>query len=485
MECKFCGRELEDDAVYCFYCGKRLDGKKPCPSCKALLPEDGIFCGKCGKRVEPEVLEELEEAEEKAEKAEAPEEVAEPEENPAENPESSEQSEEGEESEKTEESEEATPPEETSEQKSEGQTKELVLHSAKWKKAIEITKICLAGLAALVGFVFTFCIGIAVTSDSQTEVFMLDYFGKVYENLDRIIVSNNLGDTQSFALYMPYIFGTLIALAALICNFVFTIMTVISAVRQYAYKNAKADFVKPALKTFISYAIFAALFYALKAVPSSTLESVKSTVYFNNVTLAALIIGGVAFGGYYACRVVSRLTDFTDKNEIINSSVALGTGVVGVAAAILLTLTVCRFSTAYESYSLSLMQMVLHSSLIIQDGTNCGGVMCFGICAFAVQTVMLILTVCMIVSTSVRVGSGSGKKPLGAAIATAVLSVLYFLGSFAAANMFNSEVSESSVSRSYGVPITVIALSVLMLGGIIASIVLDKQRAKRASKSVA
>ncbi|MDE6868129.1 MAG: zinc ribbon domain-containing protein [Clostridia bacterium] len=480
MECKFCGRELEDDAVYCFYCGKRLDGKKPCPSCKSLLPEDGIFCGKCGTRVEPEVLEELEKAEEKDEAVKEVEKSEEkPEGNSEETPETPENTEKPEEGEEVEEIEKA---EET---ETSVQTEEVVIRSPKWKKAIEITKLCLAGLAALVGFIFTFCIGITVTSDGQTNVFMLDYFGKVYENLDRIIVSNSLGDTQSFALYMPYIFGTLIALAALICNFVFTIMTVISAVRQYAYKNEKADFIKPALKTFISYAIFAAVFYALKAVPSGTLESVKSTVYFNDVTLAALIIGGVAFGGYYACRVVLRLTDFTDKNEIINSSVALGTGVVGVAAAILLTLTVCRFSTADESYSLGLMQMVLHSSLLIKDGTNCGGVMCFGIIAFIVQTVLIILTVCVIVSTSVRVGTGSGKKPLGAAIAIAVLSVLYFLGTFAAANMFTSEMSEASISRSYGVSITVIALSWLMLGGVIANIVLDKKRAKLANKTAA
>ena len=103
--------------------------------------------------------------------------------------------------------------------------------------------------------------------------------------------------------------------------------------------------------------------------------------------------------------------------------------------------------------------------------------MCFGIPSFAVQIALLVLTVCVIAEVAVRVGTGSGfgKKPLGMAIAAAVLTVLYFLGAFAAANMLNAEVSADSVSRSYGVPITVIVLGFIMLGGVIATIVLDKK----------
>lgn len=507
MECKFCGRELEDDAVYCLYCGKRLDGKKPCPSCNALLPEGATFCGKCGTRIAPEVLEEEptgvkapeEEAPEKQTPEETPEETSEEapveeygEEEVAESDGEPEQPDNSEEVEKGEKEEEGEKPEEAvkAEDKPEGEVvepekHEVRKHSAIWKKAIEITKLCLVGLAAIVGFIFTFCIGISVKADGVVNVSLFDYFGKVYNDLD--IISNSVDNTQSFALYLPYIFGTLIAIAALVCNFVFTAITVIAIVRQYSFQNKKVNFIKPAMRTFISYAIFAAVFFALNATPLPAIGDVDmgeylkeasgyfshTRVYFNKVTLVALIIGGVAFGGYFACNAVLRLHDFTDKKEIIKSSVALGTGVFGIVIATLLTFPVCRFSTATHSYSLGLMPMILQSPFELTDGTNCGGVMCFGIIGYAVQVTLLILTIIVIIAVARRIGSGSGKMPLAVAISAAVLSVVFFFGVFAAANMLNAEAVPDSISRSYGVPITVIVFSFIMLGGLIATIVLD------------
>ena len=519
MECKFCGRELKDDAVYCFYCGKRLDGKKPCPSCKALLPEDATFCDKCGTRIAPEVAEEApavektpepapekEVAEKQAPKEDAHEEAHEaaaeetaevtPEPVPEETAEETAAEEIAEEvvteNEVSEpDGEPESEPEgdgeaEKAEDKPEGEAAAPVkekthAHSAIWKKAIEITKICLASIAAIIGFIFTFCIGVSVKADGVTNVSLFDYFGKVYNNLDDL--SNMVGNTQSFALYLPYIFGTLIAAAALICNFVFTTITIVAIVRQYSFQNKKVNFIKPALRTFISYAIFAAVFFALNAA-NQKLGVVKSSVYFNGATIAALIIGGIAFGGYFACNTVLRLHDFTDKKEIIKSSVVLGTGVFGIITASLLTFSVCRFSTAAGSYSLGLMPMILQSAFELSDGTNCGGVMCFGIIGFAVQVALLILTVCMIIAVARRIGSGYGKMPVAIAISVAVLSVVFFLGAFATANMLNAEIAnEASISRSYGVPITVIVFSFIMLGGVIATIILDNIYKRQESES--
>lgn len=515
MKCKFCGRELEDDAVYCLHCGKRLDGKKPCPSCKALLPEDATFCGKCGARIAPEVAEEassVEKAHEKtpekevaetqmphvqtpeaASEEKTPEVAAEAE--PEVAPEAAVEEaavEEVKEEEITEhgvfEPDGETEPEEDGEEKSEEDEKaeeaeekpegeaaehekqEPPAHSPIWKKAVEIAKICFSSLAAIVGFIFTFCIGVSIKADGVTNVSLFDYFGKVYDNLD--IISNQVDNTQSFALYIPNIIGTLIAVAALVCNFVFATITVVAIVRQYSFQNKKVNFIKPALKTFISYAVFASVFFALNAASSHALGA-NSSVYFNKVTLAALIIGGVAFGGYFACNTVLRLHDFTDKKEIIKSSVALGTGVFGIVIVTLLTFPVCRFSTATHSYSLGLMSMVLQSAFELSDGTNCGGVMCFGIIGFAAQVTLLVLTVCVIIAVARRIGSGYGKMPVGVTISAAVLSVVFFFGVFAAANMLNAEAVPDSVTRSYGVPITVIVFSFIMLGGLIATIVLD------------
>ena len=169
MECKFCGREMVDDAVYCFYCGKRLDGKKPCPSCKALVPDDAIFCGRCGTRIEPEVLKDEPLAQEAAVET-PPEDADEQTEQPAppeEGTVSGEQSEQPEDGSAQEDAQDGEPNEETG-----NPSEEKTVRTPKWKKAVEITQLCLAGFAALVGFVFTFCIGLTVNAGVKGDLFI-------------------------------------------------------------------------------------------------------------------------------------------------------------------------------------------------------------------------------------------------------------------------------------------------------------------------
>ena len=44
MECKKCGIENDDSAVYCKSCGSRLDGKIKCPGCGEYNDEGSAFC---------------------------------------------------------------------------------------------------------------------------------------------------------------------------------------------------------------------------------------------------------------------------------------------------------------------------------------------------------------------------------------------------------------------------------------------------------
>lgn len=48
MECKFCGKEIGDEFIFCPYCGKRVDGKKACPKCGTLIAEEFRYCPVCG-----------------------------------------------------------------------------------------------------------------------------------------------------------------------------------------------------------------------------------------------------------------------------------------------------------------------------------------------------------------------------------------------------------------------------------------------------
>lgn len=52
MICKKCNSENADGAVYCANCGKRLDGKKPCPACGQFNDEGNTFCNFCGARLD-------------------------------------------------------------------------------------------------------------------------------------------------------------------------------------------------------------------------------------------------------------------------------------------------------------------------------------------------------------------------------------------------------------------------------------------------
>ena len=52
MKCKNCGKENEDGARFCNYCGSKLEAEriKMCTVCGTPLPEDAFFCSACGAR---------------------------------------------------------------------------------------------------------------------------------------------------------------------------------------------------------------------------------------------------------------------------------------------------------------------------------------------------------------------------------------------------------------------------------------------------
>lgn len=52
MDCKKCGAQLVDDAIFCSQCGARVDGKIACKNCGREIAEDSVFCPYCGKRLD-------------------------------------------------------------------------------------------------------------------------------------------------------------------------------------------------------------------------------------------------------------------------------------------------------------------------------------------------------------------------------------------------------------------------------------------------
>lgn len=55
MICGNCGKQLDDDSVFCTSCGMKLDeiqNKKFCANCGNELDDDAVFCSKCGSKIQ-------------------------------------------------------------------------------------------------------------------------------------------------------------------------------------------------------------------------------------------------------------------------------------------------------------------------------------------------------------------------------------------------------------------------------------------------
>ena len=50
-KCVFCGSQLEEESIYCSYCGKKIE-YPTCPRCGTILEEESLFCSKCGMRLQ-------------------------------------------------------------------------------------------------------------------------------------------------------------------------------------------------------------------------------------------------------------------------------------------------------------------------------------------------------------------------------------------------------------------------------------------------
>ena len=50
-KCLFCGTLLEEDSIFCSYCGKKIEFQT-CPHCGTKLEDDSVFCSNCGMRLQ-------------------------------------------------------------------------------------------------------------------------------------------------------------------------------------------------------------------------------------------------------------------------------------------------------------------------------------------------------------------------------------------------------------------------------------------------
>ena len=200
MDCKFCGTENPDSAVFCKHCGKPMNGMFVCPVCGKESPADGAFCIYCGSRLAPQSAALAEEA---AIAQAAPAQTFAPQ------------------------------PEQTADK---GKDK---TSPALWQKALTYAGGACALFAALCAMIFVFCIGCAAEGRALSETFGIQginlyyYFGDVYRDLqDALDATFRPSDFYTATLYIQAICGTLVSAAAIITVPVLFVVTLVPKRRQ-------------------------------------------------------------------------------------------------------------------------------------------------------------------------------------------------------------------------------------------------------------
>jgi len=427
MICINCGKEIEDGAKFCNYCGKRTDGKVPCPSCGKLLPADSLFCSSCGKSLSAVPVEKEVAVTDAATETAA------------------------------------------------------VSQPVGWKKIVTFVSWGCVAFAALMGLIFTFCIGVsAKIAGVGTTVTVYDYFGKVYEELGNY---EGVSATEWVSLYLPNIFGTLISAGAIISAVVFSIMATAASVKRFIRKKEDVNFERPVSGLYISFAVFATAFLALQSTAVSY-SGVKVGVNFSEATLAGLILGGIGLGGYFVCKTLLRIADFKDGKVVVKSSVMLGVGVVSVIAVSLLVLPVIGMRSGNEENAFGFIS--LFELLYYGTNTNEIAVICCSIAGFAVQVLLLVFTVKVVLASAEYVSNGEGGKILPYAITDVVLSAVYLAFAITVGKLYLDGTGYGeSYKLGFGAPIAALVLNVVVLVGVIVAVNLFRpNRAAQATEEL-
>ncbi len=267
MQCKKCGQEVQDGAIFCGGCGARVDGKAPCKKCGALNDENSAYCLTCGARVDGKtVCAQCGNAYKgnfcpscgatkwgKAVKTEVPTDA------PA--------------------------------KKKEEIT--MTKGQAVFKKACEIVSGAALMLGVLMSLIFVFMIGVESSSELETGKTIFYFFGEHFENSSDNSLWGSLLQTWSSetasTLYDLYgILGAAIFSAVIVLVIVFSIIATVKYIVSMA-KGEENAAKTPALVSIITFLIGAALFYAYTRT-TVVYEEEMMGYQMNGSTVAAIVV---------------------------------------------------------------------------------------------------------------------------------------------------------------------------------------------------
>ena len=429
MICKNCGYENAEDLTFCQNCGKRLDGKKICSVCGAKIDEDAKFCGVCGANL----------VSANSEIAVAQAVVAE-------------------ESPKTEAS---------------------TLNKEKVKKYIDLTGLAFVLFAAFAGLLVTFFIG--VSAFGVKDVIIYHYFGEAYEAY-KGIVFNETNFKQLFISLMSDVTGTLVSAASILGTVIFGIRTAVEVYKKFARKQESTKLAKYATGTYIWFAVSATLFLAMHAMSTKAYSSgvsLEVVERFNGATLAGLILGGIALGGYYCCKIINNLKQYKNLIALTASITAL---VVAVLAVVVTSLAAYPVLTVVTSVSPSVKSsagyFVLSNAFCrynLEDGQFIKLVV-FSLLGYLSQVIFAIMASKVLIKLATAVcGEGKGEKITVFTAVCLVFSIVNLVCAIVLGNMLN-EFNDSEYTVGYGASIALVVFSALVFIGSIAYKILSSKQ---------
>ncbi len=180
-------------------------------------------------------------------------------------------------------------------------------------KILPFIAIAGAGLALL----FTFLIGVSSNAEGLPDYFIYRFFNGEYINS-----VSALTGTEKEAARAVMLAGMLLTIFGLLAVLASAGFTVYKTVLKYAYKKeCNVEFF--ALLTYLSYAVFSALFYALNCIIVSNGEIVTRTGY-NAATICGLTITSVVFCVYYVFKTLINREYLKDRVNLVKFLYSLG-----------------------------------------------------------------------------------------------------------------------------------------------------------------
>ncbi len=290
MNCKICGTDNPEDAVFCKACGKRLSDTAVCPECSASIPSDSVFCPYCGaKQGKPEMHE----------RTAAPVTVN-------------------------------------------AGTQKVSAAAVKPKKQILKTILKYAApsaalMTALFALIFVFFTGYVKTGvvstgssviGNKTGVNLYFYFNDAYKTLNEAFnaldaLNTPYSDYFATASYLPAVLGTIISALTLATVCVLAIIAIAQGIRCLLGKTQKTGggF---AIAAFLAYLAGALALYAIDNCFIRTVESISSTqtqimtsgCRLNGATVAGIALCAVFASHYLAIDVAKRGREMLTANSI-------------------------------------------------------------------------------------------------------------------------------------------------------------------------